>query len=508
MHFLMPMTCFDWCIIVEYIAEIWFGGSCSGTIRSIYRPRFILIMGAGEMGTPPKTTKTSTLQEQPPTSTAMLYPDWAAAFQAYYNSGTAPPPPPAYFHSSVASSPQPHPYIWGGQPLMPPYGTLPPPYAAMYHHGGMYAHPSMPPGAHPFAPYVMTSSVGTIEAAPVGTTSGADAEGKSSELKDQSLLKRSKGSLGSLNMLTGKINEGDKGTGGGGNGTLSLSGESGSEGSSERSDETSQNGSQATQKKVFELNSAKAADAQNANTTSYNAHGGSAFGASGAQAANSTVNLAIAAVPISIAGKSSTVAGSKTNLNIGMDYWSGSTTATSTMRGKRPAVPRTTAMVPAPQSISLMVPCDGVPAELWDEREIKRQRRKQSNRESARRSRLRKQAECEELAKRVEVLKAENTSLRTELNQLEEAHKKLSTENSFLYKKLRKNPEEETRDTKSEKDGDAGTGEQLEQQNEDTGSGAVESMQRDGRREETSFNLDGRNRPLDNRNQAVSVSAG
>lgn len=465
-------------------------------------------MGTGEMGTPAKTTKTSTPQEQPPTSAAMLYPDWAAAFQAYYNSGTAPPPPPAYFHSNVASSPQPHPYIWGGQPLMPPYGTLPPPYAAMYHHGSMYAHPSMPPGAHPFAPYVMTSSVGTVEAAPVGTTSGADAEGKSSEPKDQSPLKRSKGSLGSLNMLTGKINEADKGTGGGGNGTLSLSGESGSEGSSERSDETSQNGSQATQKKGLELNSAKAAEAQNANTTSYNAHGGSAFGASGVQMANSTVNLAIAAVPISVAGKSATVAGSKTNLNIGMDYWSGSTTATSTMRGKRPAVPRTTAMVPSHQSISLMVPCDGVPAELWDERELKRQRRKQSNRESARRSRLRKQAECEELAKRVEVLKAENVSLRTELNRLGEECKKLSTENAFLHKKLRTAPEEETRDTRSEKDGDAGTGEPHEQQNEDTDSGAVESMQRDGKREETSFNLDGRNRPLDNRNQAVSVSAG
>ena len=27
------------------------------------------------------------------------------------------------------------------QPMMPPYGT--PPYAAMYPHGGMYAHPSM-----------------------------------------------------------------------------------------------------------------------------------------------------------------------------------------------------------------------------------------------------------------------------------------------------------------------------------------------------------------------------
>lgn len=28
---------------------------------------------------------------------------------------------------------------------MPPYGTPPHPYVAMYPHGGLYAHPSMPP---------------------------------------------------------------------------------------------------------------------------------------------------------------------------------------------------------------------------------------------------------------------------------------------------------------------------------------------------------------------------
>ena len=49
---------------------------------------------------------------------------------------------------------------------------------------------------------------------------------------------------------------------------------------------------------------------------------------------------------------------------------------------------------------------------LQDEREVKRQRRKQSNRESARRSRLRKQAECEALAVRVNELMNENVKLR------------------------------------------------------------------------------------------------
>ena len=55
-----------------------------------------------------------------------------------------------------------------------------------------------------------------------------------------------------------------------------------------------------------------------------------------------------------------------------------------------------------------------------DEREGKRLRRKQSNRESARRSRLRKQAESESLNGRVETLLAENSQLREENGQLRE----------------------------------------------------------------------------------------
>jgi len=59
-------------------------------------------------------------------------------------------------------------------------------------------------------------------------------------------------------------------------------------------------------------------------------------------------------------------------------------------------------------------------AEPKDEREAKRQRRKQSNRESARRSRLRKQAECEDLGGRVNNLTSENVALREEMNSLTE----------------------------------------------------------------------------------------
>eukprot|EP00899_Mesostigma_viride_P008739 jgi/Mesvir1/17867/Mv12944-RA.1 len=85
------------------------------------------------------------------------------------------------------------------------------------------------------------------------------------------------------------------------------------------------------------------------------------------------------------------------------------------------------------------IACDG--AELWglqDEREVKRQRRKQSNRESARRSRLRKQAECEELGSRVESLTMENMHLRDELRQLHTTCNVLGSENALLQEQLRK----------------------------------------------------------------------
>ena len=76
--------------------------------------------------------------------------------------------------------------------MMPPYGTPPHPYVAMYPPGGMYGHPSMPPvryfycsglctetvwlliisltyfvlyqGSYPYSPYAMPSPNGMTEA--------------------------------------------------------------------------------------------------------------------------------------------------------------------------------------------------------------------------------------------------------------------------------------------------------------------------------------------------------
>jgi len=73
---------------------------------------------------------------------------------------------------------------------------------------------------------------------------------------------------------------------------------------------------------------------------------------------------------------------------------------------------------------------------LQDEREVKRQRRKQSNRESARRSRLRKQAECEELGTRVDGLQLDNCQLKNELTNVTELLKQISEEHKRLVEEF------------------------------------------------------------------------
>jgi plant G-box-binding factor len=78
-----------------------------------------------------------------------------------------------------------------------------------------------------------------------------------------------------------------------------------------------------------------------------------------------------------------------------------------------------------------------LPSQGLDEREVKIQRRKQSNRESARRSRLRKQAECEGLGQKVEDLEQENGKLRSELSRLQCLCEKLLSDNTELKTNLR-----------------------------------------------------------------------
>ncbi|KAK7366987.1 hypothetical protein VNO80_08992 [Phaseolus coccineus] len=357
-----------------------------------------------ESKTPPPTSQ----EQSSTTATGTINPDWPG-FQAY-----SPIPP----HGFLASSPQAHPYMWGVQQFMPPYGTPPHPYVAMYPPGGIYAHPSMPPGSYPFSPFAMPSPNGIAEAS--GNTPGSmEADGKPPEVKEKLPIKRSKGSLGSLNMITGKSNEHGKTTGTSANGIHSKSGDSASEGegTSEGSDANSQNDSQ--MKSGGRQDSFEDEPSQNG-TSAYTPQNG------GLSAPATVVNQTVPIIPISAGGAPGAVPGPTTNLNIGMDYWG--TPAPSNIPALARKVPST----------AVAGSRDSVQSQLWlqDEREIKRQRRKQSNRESARRSRLRKQAECDELAQRAEALKEENASLRSEVSRIRSDYEQLLSENTALKERL------------------------------------------------------------------------
>jgi plant G-box-binding factor len=374
-----------------------------------------------------KEPKPPTSQEQASsTSAGAVNPDWSG-FQAY-----SPIPP----HGYLASSPQAHPYMWGVQHIMPPYGTPPHPYVAMYPHGGIYAHPSMPPGSYPFSPYAMPSPNGVAEAS--GNTPGCmEVDGKASEGKEKLPIKRSKGSLGSLNMITGKNNEPGKTSGGSANGVYSKSADSGTEGSSEEgSDADSQNNSQ--MKSGSRQDSLEGETSQNGNSAHGSQNGGP----------NSTLPI----VPVPVAGAPVGLAGPATNLNIGMDYWGGGRAGAGAASSPVPAMRGKITPSPVAGTLVTTGSRDNMQSQLWiqDERELKRQRRKQSNRESARRSRLRKQAECDELAQRAEALKEENATLRAELSRIRSDYEQLLAQNASFKERLGEAPGQENHHTVGE----------------------------------------------------------
>ncbi|XP_024312498.1 DNA-binding protein EMBP-1 [Brachypodium distachyon] len=106
------------------------------------------------------------------------------------------------------------------------------------------------------------------------------------------------------------------------------------------------------------------------------------------------------------------------NLNIGMGH---SNTSSSTMMPSGQGEVNVGASSQSNGSLSRM-----------DERELKRERRKQANRDSARRSRLRKQQECEELAQKVTELTAINGVLKSEIDQLKKDCEDMEAENTQL----------------------------------------------------------------------------
>lgn len=74
---------------------------------------------------------------------------------------------------------------------------------------------------------------------------------------------------------------------------------------------------------------------------------------------------------------------------------------------------------------------------VQNEKQLIRERRKQANRESAMKSRLKKQAEVEELKRKYGSLDVENKALKTELVNLKAYSDKLRLENAALMDKLK-----------------------------------------------------------------------
>lgn len=87
-----------------------------------------------------------------------------------------------------------------------------------------------------------------------------------------------------------------------------------------------------------------------------------------------------------------------------------------------------------PQSINILPPgTQAMPASMFsDEKELKKQRRKLSNRESARRSRLRKQAEVNDMIQDVQNFTIANAHMKLEIKHLQECMGRLRDQNRAI----------------------------------------------------------------------------
>lgn len=281
---------------------------------------------------------------------------------------------------------------YGSRMAMPPYfnsavapGHAPPPY--------MWGPPQ-----HMMPPYAAMYPHGGVyphPGVPLGSPLSIDSPAKSSGNSDRGLMKKLKGFDG----LAMSIGNGNGAVGGNDNG-ISHSGET--EGSSEGSDGNTTEGVQSSGKRSREESPNAPAKVGKTEPLS-----DEFFPAEPNGASKKLTGLSVTP-PVKVLSDSDLKK---------------SPTATSVMTS----------------ATLTMVPSEAL---LQNERELKRERRKQSNRESARRSRLRKQAEAEELAIKVGALTSENLTLKSEINRLTDNSKKLKFQNAKLMEKL-KNAQEE-----------------------------------------------------------------
>ncbi|KAL6008217.1 hypothetical protein ACLOJK_033723 [Asimina triloba] len=239
----------------------------------------------------------------------MAYPDWTG-FQVLAGKAFSPVPPHGFFHAPVASSPAPHhPYMWGAQQFMPPYGTPPPPYLAMYPHGGLYGHPSIPPVLN----YKTKPEICSGDSASEGSSEGSDANSQNGGPQQI----HSNVALAMVTVETVAPT------------AIAL-----------------KNFAKDTQEK----NSGGQDSPEGAASKNGNSMRGSQNGA----------NQTMPNMSIATPGGPGSAAGPTTNLNIGMDYWGGPTASPiPLLRGKVPGPPAVGPILPT----GLAGPCE--PSEHW-----------------------------------------------------------------------------------------------------------------------------------------------
>ncbi|KAK6158835.1 hypothetical protein DH2020_006149 [Rehmannia glutinosa] len=280
---------------------------------------------------------------------------------------------PPYLNSAVASPHAPPPYMWG-----PPQTMIPPygaPYAAFYAHGGVYAHPGVPLAS---------------------TALSMETPAKSSGNTDGGFVKKLKEFDGlAISIGNGNGDSTDHGT------DRRLSDSDETDGSSDGSNGVTPGAGQSGKKRSRQ--------------------GSPNIGNGKAQEKSSIV-------PAVEVGRASEKM---------IDVIPTANPPVKTMENMNTALELKDPSLNVKSSPS--VPQSSMPNETWlqNERELKRERRKQSNRESARRSRLRKQAETEELAVKVQALTSENMTLKSEIHKLMESSEQLKLENTALMEKLK-----------------------------------------------------------------------